>query len=559
MNSIAKNHSWITILALVLLINTLLFGAFFMLLKPAYETNDDIGTMLTVSGIRTGEPSEYLVYTNVIIGQALKYFYERVPNINWYTLYLFAAHILAMTAILFSVLKKKLDRWRILQYILLFVFFECALLMRLQFTSTAFMAALGGLCLLLVALEEPGIASWLCLMVSVLLFGLAGLIRHEVFYFAMLLSAPLLLLKYWETKSLKLPVFIVLSALILFSAVKYNDYYYHKDPEWGSYIEYNHIRGQLHGYPKLVYNAQTQPVFSKIGWSKNDFLMFRNRMFYDQNVFSRDKLAFINHNLKYRRNIQETAGVLFDIFLADKLLIFAAGIFLMLSIIFIEKSGRRQIYAVIFPVILLSIYFAHSARLPFRIYMPMLMFLSAMMLMVDGNIETAIDALRSKKTAWLIIPIVAALLLILIGHVIELEKMSKADQMNDQRLSGYLKALPAGKDKLNILLGGHNLPVELTPPFSSLAEYRGLNLLFSGWIINSPFNKEMMQKFGIKNVFLPLPDDRKVFLVASIKYKYMEMIEKFMAEHYRHKVRYELIGSYKDMGIFIALPAGGRN
>src|SRR5258708_6481795 len=61
-----KHEDW-KLLAFALLLNAALFGIFLSVFTPCYETNDDLIMQHIASGFYTGHPSEYLVFTSVLI------------------------------------------------------------------------------------------------------------------------------------------------------------------------------------------------------------------------------------------------------------------------------------------------------------------------------------------------------------------------------------------------------------------------------------------------------------------------------------------------------------
>ena len=88
------------------MLNAILFAVFFLCFTPSYETNDDPNMQWIASGFYTGHPSEYLVFSNVLIRWAVKSLYTLVPGCNWYLVYLLGIHYVALTGIAFVVLSR---------------------------------------------------------------------------------------------------------------------------------------------------------------------------------------------------------------------------------------------------------------------------------------------------------------------------------------------------------------------------------------------------------------------------------------------------------------------
>jgi hypothetical protein len=80
--ALATRRDGLKALGLAALLNALLFGLFFAVATPCYETNDDLGMQMIASGFFAGQPSEYLVFTSFLIGWPLRIFYSLWPGCN---------------------------------------------------------------------------------------------------------------------------------------------------------------------------------------------------------------------------------------------------------------------------------------------------------------------------------------------------------------------------------------------------------------------------------------------------------------------------------------------
>src|SRR5574340_1257988 len=105
--SVARWQNGLRLLGLAALLNAILFGLFLACGTPYYETNDDLSMQLIASGSFTGQPSEYLVFTNVVIGWVLRILYETWNGPNWYMIYLLAVHFASLTALAFVFLSRR--------------------------------------------------------------------------------------------------------------------------------------------------------------------------------------------------------------------------------------------------------------------------------------------------------------------------------------------------------------------------------------------------------------------------------------------------------------------
>ena len=545
-----KNASRKRILILALLVNALFFGVFFLWMNPAFETNDDIGMMLTSSGVRTGQPSEYLTFPNILIGTTLKFLYRHTTGINWYPIYLISIHFLAMVLILYSIVTLR-RRWlSVLQYILVFIFFEYPLLLRLQFTSTAIVTGIGGVCIFLTSLRRTTWESWLYFGMAILGIVTAGLIREKVAYLVIVFAAPVLVMLFRESKTYKIPVFLIASLSILFLCIRYDRSYYSRDPAWREFIEYNTIRGQLHDYPKLTFNEQTKPVFEKIGWDENDFLMFHHRFFSDRIVYSKEKLAFVNDTLRNSRSVRDTLAIIVVRTMENAVPVIVTFFFLLLSLIWTPGNQRRVIYIVAMTAMVLCIYFAYSARLPFRIYFPMVFFVNALCIVFNGDFPYSKITQGSKKRRYFTYAAVVLLVVFLLPvQLWIIHSTGTTNLKKNSQLRKELQLLSPGQDNLYVVWGADAITFSGTSPFSDLSEFANRNFVFSGRL-NDPHGEPILRRLGIDNVYLAFEECRHIFLVMNDNGEYPEMLKQFILRHYRKKVELRLLNRRGGMGIY---------
>src|ERR1700722_17856110 len=90
----------------LLLVGSLVLGVV-LALTPRYETNDDAGMNLVAAGRGfVDRPDEHLLYSNVLIGLALKTLYQVAPSVPWYGGLWFLTAFAALFAVFFSCLRE---------------------------------------------------------------------------------------------------------------------------------------------------------------------------------------------------------------------------------------------------------------------------------------------------------------------------------------------------------------------------------------------------------------------------------------------------------------------
>ncbi|MFA5014478.1 MAG: hypothetical protein WC549_02925, partial [Actinomycetota bacterium] len=356
-------------------INALLFTLFFCFVSPRFQTNDDIAIMEFAAGMRTGQPSEYLVFINVIIGKLFLLLYLNFPGINWYPIFFYLIHFISMTVILYCFLLKKKNIYGVLIFLLLFSFLELYLLTNLQFTTTAFIVGLAGFILLITYLDEKGKKFYAAMIISILLLTISGLIRKNVFYLLLGLSAVVFGLKFLERKSWRVPVILVIIVLLFGLFSFFNDGYYSRDENWSFYLEYNNNVGKINSYPYFAYSKNNRNVYDKVGWSSNDVTMFRSWFFCDPEVYSIENLEQVVSNVKVTRGVKETFATLEESFFRLDLKIrWFTGFFLIFAILFLRRDKNKYIFSILFSSLIVSIYLSYLGRLPEWVFSPIAIF-----------------------------------------------------------------------------------------------------------------------------------------------------------------------------------------
>src|SRR3990172_7038487 len=282
--------------------NALLFALVLTTTSRCFDSGDDPAMMQMASGAMTGAPTDRLVFTNVLIGRVLRQLYSYWPSVNWYAYYLLAVHYLASTALLCAFVRLERTARAICAYLLLFAVFEVRLLLEFQFTSTALLAGFSGAVLLLsdalLTVRRPTAAS-IC---GGGLVALSAMIRVDSFYFAMLITAPLVVVALWKPVSPaallgrygeRLWPFAVSLTLAL-GAVQYDHWSYSRDPQWQAFREYQAVRAPLYDYSVLPYVPNARFFYDRTGWSHNDFNMFQNYYLADERLSDQETLTALS-------------------------------------------------------------------------------------------------------------------------------------------------------------------------------------------------------------------------------------------------------------------------
>ncbi|HUO58336.1 MAG TPA: hypothetical protein VMV05_09215, partial [bacterium] len=241
-------------------------------------------------GIAT-HPTEYVGYSNVLLGYLLERLFSWFPLVPWYGMFLFAVQLFSSGSMLWLICRDGDKYFRLLLFIgawfgVYFLFFAF-----LQFDMTAVLAAQAGILLFAFSMEAlpPGERSGPLLFSTALLF-LSGLIRFEAPFLVFLLFLP-----WWASKAVSREtrrgffggkfwaslVVLAFSALWIFQFA-----WFQRDGRWREFADFDHARVTLQDYRILRYSPETQPVFKAVGWTENDLWLFKNWFLADSRKYN---------------------------------------------------------------------------------------------------------------------------------------------------------------------------------------------------------------------------------------------------------------------------------
>jgi hypothetical protein len=282
-HAMAGQKAGIKALSWAVVVNFILFAIFLTYTTPAYETDDDLEMQFIASGFYTGHPDAHLVFTNILIGWVLKFLYGSWAGCNWYLIYLVAVHYAALTAIAFLVISRRGGWLFTLLYIGFFCIVEMHILLDLEFTTTAFLAGMAGILLLVDGLLPGQRVNWSKVIIGICFLSLMCLIREEVALLCGAIGAPFIFerlgLNGWRrllgTGLACIGIFVSLQGV--------NHWAYQRDSAWAEFSEYNNMRGEITDTPLKQFLPKAAPV---VGWTQNDVWMFSKYYFPDPDLFA---------------------------------------------------------------------------------------------------------------------------------------------------------------------------------------------------------------------------------------------------------------------------------
>lgn len=379
------------IISLITILIILVLSYIFIPIR--FETNDDSGIMYIVAGYLTGLPSEITIYTNVIYGCILKWFYTMLPMIAWYTIFHLVFIFLSCFFILKSLLKIANKRQLpIVMPLGLYLIFHMIAIsyssIMLQFTTTPTILGTASLIILFTMYEGETEKSRIIDIISIcIMFFFSYIFRPHagIVMFGLLLGMVIykhLLRRAGETYLL-VGCFIVAIVGISFSA---NLIYEKNTATFENFHKYNMERAQYMDYPRPSY-VEGKEIYSAIGWNEDLHNLVGRWFFLDRNV-NVDTFKQINTYTKTDWTGYATRSLkssIYDVYSYAKSILYgyvpARIIYLSIIILtglnliaYIYQTNRNKLN--FFLIItcfagfhLAIIYFCYTGRMPLRVFL----------------------------------------------------------------------------------------------------------------------------------------------------------------------------------------------
>jgi hypothetical protein len=526
------------------------FAAALSVVTLGFESNDDVGMAQIASGVNTGAPSAELIFSNILIGWVVKLLYQLTTRVNWYTLYLLATHLVALTGLLWAFLRMRPTRMAVILFGLLFVEFEIALLLRLQFTSTAILAAVSGILLILSRDEANGRRISIASVCGGGLLVLAGLIRPDAMYYALLLLAPLLIYEAICFRPWRSFAVMGVSVAVVLGASALDAWHYSSDPAWREFMAYNRARASIHDLPIVKYEPNTRFFFNRIGWSYTDWGMFTNWFFTDRDTFSRERLE----SILARFQESNWGRARSDQYLADSLrpipnLTRLVFLNLVLAVVLAAGSRFRVLLVVVGQYLMLQVLLtllAWYAKLPLRVILPAYLGCVAAgfyLLLREASLRRHLLPL-AWSYAWLrpvaqVAALVFALYYARPFYYVALSGATKSDYNDrDQKVFElFVETLHdryAQRDSQAVFFNwGGRFPMFFTPPLDNYQNIRDLRMLGLGWNIHSPQFDAEISRLGLDDLYEAAYSNPHIYLFTVPTY--LQQLQRYVQEHYHQR------------------------
>lgn len=282
---------------ILVLLQVLVLAAVLASCRARYEVSDDFVMELIVTGAFDKTADPHMMFSSVIWGEMLVFFFRAVSWINWYLVWQMAAVLMTLACV--SLLLVRSRGWAEVIFLLtvLHLYFGKDLYLLLQFTKIAAAAIAGGGCLFIRNLFHEKQKSAGLLGGGTLLIGC--LIRHNALLIAggylaacFLLEAVSLAADPERDTSAEMKRALLRLLVLALAAAglrTVNNLSYSLSPDYRYYMEYSYLRsavldGQLPDY------GDCRKEFEEAGLSENDYMLIRKWCFADRSFFTPERM-----------------------------------------------------------------------------------------------------------------------------------------------------------------------------------------------------------------------------------------------------------------------------
>jgi hypothetical protein len=506
--------------------------------RPYFQLNDDTWKVFFAEGVGTDlQPSEFIGYSNVLLGFLLKGLYQLTSKVQWYTWYLLAEQFLGFWAVLACLLLGSRPRLKAVLFIgtcfaVNYYYFD-----NLQYTFSALWACQGGLFLTAALWEDrsarrDGAGFWLvggCLLSS-------SFMRLDALALGFLNALPLLVLTVLQARPLANPakrgLFVRLGALVFIIAAcaAFNGYYNDRDAGWREFNRFNAQRMDLMDYKNTPYDQKTKPFFDSAGWSHNDYEMFKGWYFMDEDLYDwRNLQKLAGHFPRFTNVKPDSPGGLEDIL--DRYFPMLLLLLLLSCALFVQPARLPLLLGSLAWTLFLLEALIYLLRAPERIYLPMLSSLLNLSIFLAGAPGPASPrgpaGARWKglaRTALACLSFTACVPALMEAHAVNLYQ-----RQGERTLQASVASLNPRDDQLYVVWDS-SFPFEVWGALDDFRAFRSFHLVTLAPFERSPHAQAMMRRFGLKHLLRDMTDRPNVFLICNQKEGLQ--YSTYMMEHY---------------------------
>lgn len=525
-------------ISVALISNLLILGAMAAVMRPSFETNDDIVFAELGSGLR-GVKDAHLVFQNYGLGMIYRLLYGVTGRLPWYTIVQYMILFAAFTVVTYVLISRLGEISGLCLFVILACGFGYEGYIHLQFTKTAGIAAAAAVFLLLYLLEQEKY-SWWGIAGGILLAVIAYMYREDQFWAScgLMAGAGLLFLfelrKYRNKKLRRLGICVLTFGVLLLSVFGVDrwDSSKYRSVEWKEYQEFNQLRSELLDYGFPDYDSN-QEIYEELGISREAYELYKSWNFNDTEKFDTEVMKKLV-DLKQKRPLTiRTVTAFIRRFPSDLLrmpMFYFFAVFALLWILCGKKDVCSVISVLAECLLLVAVYFYlyyQGRYMVNRVDVGLWFSACLVMLWIFSSGEV-----RHMNTK---VSVLLCMICVALGQFMMYTDWRLAtSSIPEARVSQRAVLETIGTDKEHTYLAKSGMLSEIVcyGPFDRMPE----NLLdnvywFGGWECRTPGYTRAMEVHGIINPYRDVVNNENVYLVDDNIDLTLKYIRQYYAEN----------------------------
>ena len=525
-------------ISVTLISNLLILGAMAAVMRPSFETNDDIVFAELGSGLRCVKDA-HLVFQNYGLGMIYRFLYGVTGRLPWYTIVQYMILFVAFTVVTYVLISRLGEISGLCLFVILACGFGYEGYIHLQFTKTAGIAAAAAVFLLLHLLEQEKY-SWWGIAGGILLAVIAYMYREDQFWAScgLMAGAGVLFLfdlrKYRNKKLRRIGICVLTFGVLLLSVFGVDrwDSSKYRSAEWKEYQEFNQLRSELLDYGFPDYDSN-QEIYEELGISREAYELYKSWNFNDTEKFDTEVMKKLV-DLKQKRPLTiRTVTAFIRRFPSDLLrmpMFYSFAVFALLWIL----CGKKDVFSVISVLaeclLLVAVYFYLYYQGRYMVNrVDVGLWFSACLVMLWIFSSGEVRYMNTKMSVLL------CMICVVLGQFMMYKDWRLAtSSIPEARVSQRAVLETIGTDKEHVYLAKSGMLSEIVcyGPFDRMPE----NLLdnvywFGGWECRTPGYTKAMEAHGIINPYRDVVNNENIYLVDDNIDLTLKYIRQYYAEN----------------------------
>ena len=525
-------------ISVALISNLLILGAMAAVMRPSFETNDDIVFAELGSGLR-GVKDAHLVFQNYGLGMIYRFLYGVTGRLPWYTIVQYMILFAAFTVVTYVLISRLGEISGLCLFVILACGFGYEGYIHLQFTKTAGIAAAAAVFLLLHLLEQEKY-SWRGIAGGILLAVIAYMYREDQFWAScgLMAGAGLLFLfdlrKYRNKKLRRLGICVLTFGVLLLSVFGVDrwDSSKYRSAEWKEYQEFNQLRSELLDYGFPDYDSN-QEIYEELGISREAYKLYKSWNFNDTEKFDTEVMKKLV-DLKQKRPLTiRTVTAFLRRFPSDLLRMPMFYFFAVFAVLWL-LCGKKDVFSVISVLaeclLLVAVYFYLYYQGRYMVNrVDVGLWFSACLVMLWIFSSGEVRYMNTK------VSVLLCMICVALGQFMMYTDWRLAtSSIPEARVSQRAVLETIGTDKEHTYLAKSGMLSEIVcyGPFDRMPE----NLLdnvywFGGWECRTPGYTRAMEVHGIINPYRDVVNNENIYLVDDNIDLTLKYIRQYYAEN----------------------------